>query len=153
MPEIAQNGTTSTKAPSFLSEEVSNIGFFSPHHMSHEQVQEIEEMTGRTMADIEDLSDLADRHIDTHQNIDRVWSSLSDRLEEMLEDAETVVLFGVFPPPIRAKFLQWSTRRKPTNVHLFESFNSRGKGSGRGPDFNHIEWVETGQYDLKSPST
>lgn len=131
----------------------SAVGFFSPHHLSHNQIQEMEKLTERTMSGVEDLSELAERHINTRENVDRVWKGLHERLGEMTEEADKVILFGVFPPPIRAKFLRWSTGRTPTNVHLLESFSSRQKTGGRGPDFNHITWVETGKFNLKFPSS
>lgn len=127
-------------------------GFFSSHQLSFDQVEEIQNRTGKEMSDIENLSDLADRHIDSHQKIDRVWSDLQERIQEMLAESDVAVVFGVFPPPIRAKLHQWSTGESDDNLILYESFNSRQPTSGRGPNFEHIQWVETGRYDLKFPA-
>jgi hypothetical protein len=103
------------------------------------------------MTDVVDLSDLANRPIDTHEKINALWEDLQKEIEDMTDGVDEAVLFGVFPPPVRAKALNWSTGASPTNVRLFESFSRRGKTSGRGPNFEHLQWVETGTYSMQFP--
>lgn len=150
MQETTENGTAATpvRTTPFMGDTDVSVALFSWHHFSHDQIKEIEEMTGRTFSDISDLSDLASESIEGAQDVDEVWSQLHSRIGTLVEEVDAVAIFGVFPPPIRARILKWSTRHGSPNLYLFESFNRRSDRSNKGPDFNHLAWLKTGEYNL-----
>lgn len=72
---------------------------------------------------------------------------------------ETVV-FGVFPPIIRAELLSMHVRHQggitlwdaPCSVRLFEAHSVNRAAEGEKPSFEFVEWLETAEYNFQEES-
>ncbi|WP_259258329.1 hypothetical protein [Salinibacter ruber] len=97
-----------------------------------------------SLDDMRDISDVARPPAKTQRDVDKVFAALEGRIEGLLEQEDAIALFALLTPPLRAKMLRRSSRDKPPNLFVFESFN-RHDDEG---NFNHLSWKLTGRYSL-----
>lgn len=97
-----------------------------------------------TLDDMRDISDIARPPAKTQRRVDEVFGALQGRLQALLEEEESIALFALLTPPLRAKMLRQSAKDEAPNVYVFESFN-RHDDHG---NFNHLSWKLTGRYSF-----
>jgi hypothetical protein len=119
------------------------VGIYSHVNLSVGQIQDACEVAGVDSQDLHDLSGIA-RPIRSGKQLQEVWSRLRPSVDTFLRGGTSVALFGVFPPPLQARFVEADRRESRPNVFLFESMNERTDGGRR----NHLEWEMTGEYAL-----